>query len=160
MADEEGWHSVNVGDGLFFYDETSVPYPYTDDGARYWSANTPFLDPFNVISAMGVVTENVRFLINVLKLPVRNPMLVAKMAGTVAYLTKDRLSLGVGLSPWPEDFSVCQTEWKTRGARCAESIEVIRKGEQVTYDMKPTRDDPTAVGTSEVADAIIEEMNS
>jgi isocitrate dehydrogenase (NAD+) len=38
--------------------------------------------------------------------------------------------------------------------------EVIRKGEQVTYDMKPTRDDPTAVGTSEVADAIIEEMNS
>ena len=38
--------------------------------------------------------------------------------------------------------------------------EVIRKGEKVTYDMKPTRDDPTAVGTSEVADAIIEEMNS
>jgi isocitrate dehydrogenase (NAD+) len=28
----------------------------------------------------------------------------------------------------------------------------------VTYDMKPTRDDPTAVGTSEVADAIIHEM--
>ena len=38
--------------------------------------------------------------------------------------------------------------------------EVIRKGDQVTYDMKPSRDDPTAVGTSEVADAIIEEMNS
>jgi isocitrate dehydrogenase (NAD+) len=38
--------------------------------------------------------------------------------------------------------------------------EVIRRGEKVTYDMKPTRDDPTAVGTSDVADAIIEEMNS
>jgi isocitrate dehydrogenase (NAD+) len=36
--------------------------------------------------------------------------------------------------------------------------EVIREGESVTYDMKPTRDDPTAVGTSEVADAIIEKM--
>src|SRR5436190_4701587 len=33
--------------------------------------------------------------------------------------------------------------------------EVIREGRSVTYDMKPTRDDPTAVGTSEVADAII-----
>src|SRR2546421_7143402 len=33
--------------------------------------------------------------------------------------------------------------------------EVIREGKSVTYDMKPTRDDPTAVGTSEVADAII-----
>ena len=37
--------------------------------------------------------------------------------------------------------------------------EVIRKGERVTYDLKPTRDDPTAVGTSEFADAVIEEMH-
>jgi isocitrate dehydrogenase (NAD+) len=36
--------------------------------------------------------------------------------------------------------------------------EVIRDGDSVTYDMKPTRDDPTAVGTSEVADAIIEKL--
>ncbi len=36
--------------------------------------------------------------------------------------------------------------------------EVIREGKSVTYDMKPRRDDPTAVGTSEVADAIIEKL--
>jgi isocitrate dehydrogenase (NAD+) len=36
--------------------------------------------------------------------------------------------------------------------------DVIREGKSVTYDMKPTRDDPTAVGTSEVADAIIEKL--
>ena len=35
---------------------------------------------------------------------------------------------------------------------------VIREGKSVKYDMKPTRDDPTAVGTSEVADAIIEQL--
>jgi isocitrate dehydrogenase (NAD+) len=35
---------------------------------------------------------------------------------------------------------------------------VIAEGRHVTYDMKPTRDDPTSVGTSEVADAIIERM--
>jgi isocitrate dehydrogenase (NAD+) len=38
--------------------------------------------------------------------------------------------------------------------------EVIRKGDKVTYDLKPTRDDPSAVGTSEFADAVIEEMNA
>ena len=38
--------------------------------------------------------------------------------------------------------------------------DVIAEGEGVTYDMKPTRDDPTAVGTSEVADAIIEKLGS
>jgi isocitrate dehydrogenase (NAD+) len=35
---------------------------------------------------------------------------------------------------------------------------VIAEGERVTYDLKPTRDDPTAVGTSEYADAIIERL--
>ena len=35
---------------------------------------------------------------------------------------------------------------------------VIAEGKSVTYDMKPTRDDPTAVGTAQVADAIIEKM--
>jgi isocitrate dehydrogenase (NAD+) len=38
--------------------------------------------------------------------------------------------------------------------------EVIREGRSVTYDMKPTRDDPTAVGTSEVADAIIDKLGA
>jgi isocitrate dehydrogenase (NAD+) len=43
--------------------------------------------------------------------------------------------------------------------RLEQSIaQVIAEGRNVTYDMKPSRDDPTAVGTSEVADAIIEKL--
>jgi isocitrate dehydrogenase (NAD+) len=43
--------------------------------------------------------------------------------------------------------------------RLEEAIaDVIREGKSLTYDMKPTRDDPTAVGTSEVADAIIDKL--
>jgi isocitrate dehydrogenase (NAD+) len=38
--------------------------------------------------------------------------------------------------------------------------EVIREGKNVTYDMKARRDDPTAVGTSEVADAIIDKLGA
>jgi len=38
--------------------------------------------------------------------------------------------------------------------------EVIREGASVTYDMKPSRDDPSAVGTSEVADAIIDKLGA
>src|SRR5262249_54773691 len=52
-----------------------------------------------------------------------------------------------------------------QGAEAADSLEaaigeVIREGASVTYDMKPARDDPTAVGTSEVADAIIDKMGA
>jgi isocitrate dehydrogenase (NAD+) len=35
---------------------------------------------------------------------------------------------------------------------------VIAEGRNVTYDMKPQRDDPTAVGTSQVADAVVEAL--
>ncbi len=38
--------------------------------------------------------------------------------------------------------------------------DVIAEGTSVTYDMKPTRTDPTAVGTAEYADAIIEKLRS
>ena len=37
---------------------------------------------------------------------------------------------------------------------------VIAEGKSVTYDMKADRDDPTAVGTSEMADAIIEKIGT
>ncbi len=37
---------------------------------------------------------------------------------------------------------------------------VIAEGKDVTYDMKPNRDDPTAVGTSEMADAIIRQIRN
>ena len=47
--------------------------------------------------------------------------------------------------------------------KAAEQVEkavakVIAEGKYVTYDFKPRRDDPTAVGTSEMADAIIQAM--
>ena len=52
-----------------------------------------------------------------------------------------------------------------RDAEAADRLEgaiadLIREGTSLTYDMKPTRDDPTAVGTSEVADAIIEKLEA
>jgi isocitrate dehydrogenase (NAD+) len=44
-------------------------------------------------------------------------------------------------------------------ARLEQAVaDVIRDGERVTYDLKPSRDDPTAVGTSEYADAIIDRL--
>ena len=49
------------------------------------------------------------------------------------------------------------------GRDAAERLEralaaVIAEGRSVTYDMKPSRDDPTAVGTSQVGDAVIERL--
>jgi isocitrate dehydrogenase (NAD+) len=39
-------------------------------------------------------------------------------------------------------------------------MQVIAQGKDVTYDLKPRPDDPTAVGTSQVADAVIKHLES
>jgi isocitrate dehydrogenase (NAD+) len=49
---------------------------------------------------------------------------------------------------------------ETNAARALENAvaSVIKEGEFVTYDMKPDRNDPTAVGTKEMADAVINKI--
>ena len=125
-AEAAGWDAVAVPDGLFWYERTSAPYPYSADGERFWSADTHFLDPFVAIATMAALTTRLRFYPSVLKLAVREPLLVAKELASCAALAPGRVGLGVGLSPWPEDFEVLHQEWAQRGPRSAEMIEVIR----------------------------------
>jgi len=125
-AEAAGWDSIAVPDGLFYHETTSAPYPYSADGSRFWAADTPFLDPWVVIATMAGATERIRFYPSVLKLAVRDPLLVAKELSSCAVLAGERVGLGVGLSPWPEDFEVLREEWVQRGPRSAEMIEIIR----------------------------------
>ena len=61
-----------------------------------------------------------------LKLPVRPPVLVAKQASSLAFLSGNRLGLGVGLSPWPEDFDALGVPWERRGKRMDECMDILR----------------------------------
>src|SRR3954470_1762179 len=96
-ANEAGWHAVAVPDSPFFPEHTTASYHYSADGARYLDGSTPFLDPWVAIPAMAAVTEPLRFSPMVLKLPIRQPLLIAKTVATAAVLSKERVALGVGL---------------------------------------------------------------
>jgi probable F420-dependent oxidoreductase len=125
-ADRSGWHGFTVPDSIAYPEVSDSKYPYTPDGSREFLEDKPFLEPFTLIPAMGAVTERLRFNTFVVKLPVRHPVLVAKQASSVAVLTGNRLTLGVGLSPWPEDYRLCGQPWEGRGRRMDEMIEIIR----------------------------------
>lgn len=125
-AERAGFHSFTVPDSLCYPEVSDSKYPYTPDGQREFLRGRPFIDPFCLIAAMGAVTERLRFTTFVVKLPIRQPVLVAKQAASVAVLTGGRFAFGVGLSPWPEDYAVTGTDWKTRGARMDEMIEIVR----------------------------------
>lgn len=125
-AETAGFTSIGLSDSVFFPRETSSRYPYNDDGSRGHFENVSFLDAFALVPAMGAVTERIRFVTAVVKLPLRHPVIAAKLAASVAVLTGDRLSLGVGLSPWPEDYEVCGIPWEGRGTRLDECVAIIR----------------------------------
>lgn len=124
-AEAAGFHSIAVPDSVFFPETVSGDYPFSPDGQRWWPAETPFVDPFVAIPAMAAVTERITFFTNVVKLPLRNPLLVAKQVASIAALSGDRFRLGVGVSWMPEEFAWCGTDMRTRGARTDEAIEII-----------------------------------
>ena len=126
-------------ESVFFPEEVSAGYPYTADGGRFWAPETPFLDPFVAIPAMAAVTERISFYTNVLKLGIRDPLLVAKTVSSAAAMADGRVGLGVGLSWIPEEFEWLGKDMRTRGARTNEAIEIIRlvcSGEWVEYHGK------------------------
>lgn len=125
-ADESGWDSITVPDHVFYPETTTGKYPYTPDGSRFWTAETEWIDPWVAIPAMAAVTKRVRFYTNVLKLAIRQPLLVAKTVGSAAVLSGDRVALGVGLSWMPEEFKYLGEDMRTRGARVDEAIQIIR----------------------------------
>lgn len=125
-AENAGYHSFVVADSLCYPEVSDSKYPYTPDGSREFLENKPFVETFILTMAMAAATKKIRFTPFVLKLPVRPPVLVAKQAASLAFMSGGRLSLGVGLSPWPEDFEVMGVPFEKRGKRMNESMEIFK----------------------------------
>ena len=135
-AEAAGYSSMTVADSLIYPRESDSTYPYTEDGNREFLEGKEFIETMTLCAMLGAVTTTLRFTPFVLKLPIRPPVLVAKQASSIAYLTGNRLGLGVGLSPWREDYDVMGVPWEKRGKRFDECIDIVRgltTGEEFEY---------------------------
>ena len=125
-AEAAGYDSMVVPDSICYPEVSDTTYPFNPDGTREFLEDKPFLEPFTIIPAMGAVTERLRFVTFVIKLPIRQPVLISKQVSSTAVLTDNRLLLGVGTSPWPEDYEICGVPWEHRGTRMDEEIAIMR----------------------------------
>jgi probable F420-dependent oxidoreductase len=125
-AEDAGYDSIVIPDSICYPAESDSVYPFNPDGTREFLEDKPFLEPFSLIPALGAVTRRLRFVTFVLKLPVRHPVLVAKQVTSTAVLTGGRLVLGVGTSPWREDYEVLGVPWERRGQRMDEELAILR----------------------------------
>ena len=125
-AEAAGYASMTIPDSVAYPFESDSTYPYTPDGNREFLDGKSFIETFVLTAALGAVTSTLRFNFFVLKLPIRPPALVAKQAGSLAALIGNRVGLGVGTSPWPEDYELMGVPFAKRGKRIDECIEIIR----------------------------------
>lgn len=125
-AEAAGYHAMTIPDSVAYPFESDSKYPYTPDGSREFLDGKPFIESFVLTAALCAVTTTLHFNHFVLKLPIRPPALVAKQAGSLAALFDNRLGLGVGTSPWPEDYELMNVPYARRGKRMDECIDIIR----------------------------------
>jgi probable F420-dependent oxidoreductase len=125
-AEAAGYHAMTIPDSVAYPYESDSTYPYTPDGGREFLDGKAFIESFVLAGALCAVTTTLKFNFFVLKLPIRPPALVAKQAGSLAALFDNRLGLGVGTSPWKEDYELMGVPFAKRGKRMDECIEIIR----------------------------------
>ncbi|MEZ4279636.1 MAG: TIGR03619 family F420-dependent LLM class oxidoreductase [Myxococcota bacterium] len=135
-VEEAGFDTFTLPDSICYPEDSDSKYPYNGTGDREFLDGVPFLEPFSVVPAMGAVTTKLRFSTSVMKLAIRQPVVVAKSLSSVAVLTQNRFVFGVGISPWPDDFAACQIPWEKRGKRMDEMIDIVKglmTGEYFSY---------------------------
>ncbi len=96
----------------------------------------PFHETFVTLGFLAAVTRRIRLSSGILIAPQRQTALIAKQAAEVDLLSGGRLRLGLGVGWSHVEYEALGSDWKTRGARQAEQIEVMRRlwsGDLVTY---------------------------
>jgi probable F420-dependent oxidoreductase len=126
-AESAGWDALVVSDHVVHPETIESPYPYTADNTPRWEAPAPWPDPWVAIGAMAAVTERVRFMTSIFVLPMRNPIAVAKTVGTAAVMSDYRVDLGIGIGWMKEEFDLLGQNFRNRGKRTDEMVEVMRK---------------------------------
>jgi probable F420-dependent oxidoreductase len=101
-ASRPGWHP---------------PYTYLD----------PFHEPFVLFGYLAGLTKQLELVTGILILPQRQTVLVAKQAAALDVLSGGRLRLGIGIGWNPVEYEGLGADFKNRGSRSEEQVEVLRK---------------------------------
>ncbi len=95
----------------------------------------PFLESLTVLSALAMRTTRVTLGTGVFVLPLRNPVVLAKVLATIDHLCKGRLILGCAAGWYEKEFEACGVPFKERGKIFVRNLEILKRfwtEEQVT----------------------------
>jgi probable F420-dependent oxidoreductase len=125
-AEALGFESVWIPEHLVFPARLTTPYPYSEDGEPPFAPDTPILDPLLLLTHIAAATTRIRLGTNIFVLPLRHPIVTARLAMTLDVLSGGRLSLGVGAGWLEEEFRAVGVDFATRGSRLRECVLALR----------------------------------
>ena len=126
-VEDLGYDSLWTGDHVVFPRDVVSPYPYNATGAFPFDRDQPLFEPVTLLAYLAGRTTTVRLGMSVLVLPMRNPVMTAKMLAGIDNLTRGRFELGVGVGWLREEFEVLTANFAARGELTDEWITILRQ---------------------------------
>ena len=125
-AEQLGFESVWIPEHLVFPVRLETPYPYSEDGRAPFTTDAPILDPLLLLTHIAAATSRIRLGTNIFVLPLRHPLVTARLAMSLDVLSGGRLSLGIGVGWLEEEFRAVGVEFATRGSRTRECVAALK----------------------------------
>lgn len=113
-------------DDLAVFDHVIMGYATDTRPAPIYPSQMPILEALTTLAFAAAVTEHVSLSTEVLVLPQRQAVLVAKQAATIDTLSGGRLRLGVGVGWQEAEYEALGEEFSRRGRHMDEAIPLLR----------------------------------
>lgn len=113
-------------DQLDMFDHVVMGFPTADRPAGPYPPQMPILEAFMVLAYAAAATSRIGLGTEVLVLPQRQPVLVAKQTATLDILSGGRVRLGVGVGWQASEYEALQADFAARGRHMDEAIELLR----------------------------------
>jgi probable F420-dependent oxidoreductase len=126
LAEELGFDSLWVSDHVVIPRRSQTLYPASPSGRFPLPPDTPFLEPISTLLFVAACTEKAKLGVSICVIPVRNPVLNAKMLATLDVLSGGRLILGAGAGWWREEFKMLDAPFDSRGPRTSEYLQLMK----------------------------------
>jgi probable F420-dependent oxidoreductase len=127
LAESVGMESVWTFEHVMVPEDYSSKYPYSADGKMGAGPETNFVDPLIALTAVAANTKTLRLGTGVNIVSQANPLLLAKQAASLDFVSGGRFMLGAGIGWLREEFDAMGVPFERRGARFDDYMIALRK---------------------------------
>jgi probable F420-dependent oxidoreductase len=127
LAESVGVESVWTFEHVIVPEDYSSKYPYSADGKMAARPNTNFVDPLIALTAVAAHTRTLRIGTGVNIVSQANPLLLAKQAASLDFVSGGRFMLGAGIGWLREEFDAMGVPFERRGARLDDYLVAMKK---------------------------------